>query len=150
MLRIGEEFAKPYVFSLESIRRFAAESGDDNPLHHDLDKARASRFGGIIASGTQMAAMLMGLVASGMTPDGEGVGLDFHFRFKKAVPAGTEAILSWRVVDRVPHAGLKGDFLTLEGRIADEAGTVYATCIAHSVIWPDRAGASSVRADRVG
>src|SRR5262245_38172041 len=129
MVRVGEEFSKPYVFTLESIRRFAVESGDANPLHHDMEMARASRFGGIIASGPQMAAVLMGLVASGMMGFGEGVGLDFHFRFKKAIPAGTEATLVWQVMDIVPHAGLKGDLLTLEGRIADAAGTVYATCL---------------------
>jgi 3-hydroxybutyryl-CoA dehydratase len=84
--------------------------------------------------------VLMGVIATATTGLGEGVGLDFHFRFRKAIPAGTETTLLWQVTDRVPHAGLKGDFLTLEGRIFDAAGVIYATCIGHSVIWPDAAG----------
>jgi acyl dehydratase len=150
MAQVGDVFTKPYVFTLDNIRSFAEEAGDENPLHHDPEMARASRFGGIIASGPQMAAILMGLVATGMTPSGVGVGLDFQFRFKKAIPAGTETTLFWQVIDRVPHPGLKGDYLTFEGRIVDAAGVVYATSIAHSVIWPEKAGEAKRSPDRVG
>jgi acyl dehydratase len=137
MIKVGDEISKPYVFTLDSIRRFAADAGDENVLHHDETVAAASRFGGVIASGTQSAAVLLGLGASATTGRGEGVGLDFHFRFKKAIPAGTATIMSWRVMDSEPHPSLKGDLLTLEGRISDEAGTVYVTCTGHCVIWPE-------------
>jgi 3-hydroxybutyryl-CoA dehydratase len=141
MNMVGDEVSKPYVFTLDSIRRFAGEAGDENVLHHDEAAAATSRFGGVIASGPQMAAVLMGLIASATTAHGEGVGLDFNFRFKKAIPAGTATIMSWQITGSEPHPGLKGDLLALEGRISDATtGAVFVTCAGHCVIWPDAAG----------
>jgi acyl dehydratase len=148
MNKVGDEVSKPYLFTRDSIRRFAADAGDGNVLHHDETAAAASRFGGVIASGPQMAAVLMGLIASSTTAHGEGVGLDFNFRFKKAIPAGTATIMSWRITGSEPHPGLKGDLLTLEGRISDEAtGAVFVTCTGHCVIWPEAAGLRPVPAE---
>ncbi|WP_088343574.1 MULTISPECIES: MaoC family dehydratase [Rhodomicrobium] len=136
MVKVGDEIAKPYRFTLENIREFARLAGDENPLHSDPEFAAASRYGGIIASGPHMTAVLMGLVASRTTGLGDGVGLDFHVHFKKAIPAGTDTILTWKVLGIEPHAGLKGNLATLEGRIVDAAGKVYVTCEGRSVNWP--------------
>ncbi len=149
MIKLGDEFSKPYVFTLENIRRFAKEAGDENPLHSDEAKAAASRFGGIIASGTHMSAVLMGVIASLTAASDESVGLDFHFRFKKAMPAGTETQLEWKVTDIEPNEGLKGDLITLEGRIVDAAGTVYVICKAHCIRWPQSDGAGAGAEERV-
>lgn len=142
MVKVGDAFSKPYLFTRDDIREFAKQAGDDNPLHFDEEKAAASRFGGIIASGTHMSAVLMGVVASQTAGLDEGVGLDFHFHFKKAIPAGTATMLSWTVTKIEAHAGLKGDLLTLEGRIADGTGKIYVTCEGHSVVWRDRGEAA--------
>lgn len=138
MISVGDEYSRPYTFSLENIQEFAELSGDHNPLHSDPEIAAKSRFGGIIASGPHMSAVLMGVIAAQTARLIEGVGLDFHFRFRKAIPAGTETLLSWTITGMEPHAGLKGDLLTLSGRIADTEGTVYVTCEGHSVSWPKR------------
>lgn len=137
MFKIGDEIAKPYAFSREAIRQFAEMSGDANPFHHDETAAAASRYGGLIASGAQIAALLMGVAASWTASARQGVGLDFHFRFKKAIPAGTETMLTWKVTDVAAHERLGGELLSLEGRVTDAAGTVYAICQGHSVVWPD-------------
>ena len=141
MYQVGHEFAKPYVFTAENIKRFAQEAGDENPYHRDEAKAAASRFGGIIASGPHMSAVLMAVCASSMAGKRDGVGLDFNFRFVKAIPAGTATSLAWTVTGIEPHEGLKGDLVTLDGRIVDAAGKVYVTCQARTVVWPDKAGA---------
>jgi acyl dehydratase len=140
MAQVGDAFSKPYVFTLENIRRFAAEAGDENPFHHDEAKAAASRFGGIIASGPHMSAVLMAVCASSNRTSREGVGLEFNFRFLKAIPAGTATSLAWTVTAVEPHEGLKGDLVTLDGRIVDDRGKVYVTCQASTVIWPDTSG----------
>ena len=137
MYRVGSEFSKPYVFTAENIRRFAEEAGDENPFHRDEAKAAASRFGGIIASGPHMSAVLMAVCASSMAGTRDGVGLEFNFRFAKAIPAGTATLLSWTVTGIEPHEGLKGDLVSLEGRIVDDARKVYVTCQARTVVWPD-------------
>jgi 3-hydroxybutyryl-CoA dehydratase len=135
---IGDEVSRPYVFTRENIRRFAEEAGDENPYHRDEAKAAASRFGGIIASGPHMAAVLMAAGATELTGTRDGVGLDFNFRFLKAIPAGTSTFLSWKVTGIEPHAGLKGNLVTMEGRIVDDRGKVYVTCQGHAVVWPDQ------------
>lgn len=143
MLRVGYEVSKPYVFTRENIRRFADEAGDDNPFHRDEEKAAASRFGGIIASGPHMSAVLMAVCASREMGTRDGVGLDFSFRFLRAIPAGTATSLIWTVTAVEPHEGLKGELITLEGRIVDDRGKVYVTCLAHTVVWPDKTGAAA-------
>ena len=141
MLRVGYEFSRPYIFTADNIRRFADEAGDENPFHRDAAKAAASRFGGIIASGPHMSAVLMAVCASGEAGKQDGVGLDFSFRFLRAIPAGTSTSLAWTVTSVEPHEGLKGDLVTLEGRIVDNQGKVYVTCLAHTVVWPEKSGA---------
>jgi acyl dehydratase len=137
MVQVGEEFSRPYVFTAENIGQFAEEAGDENPFHRDEAKAAASRFGGIIASGPQMAAVLMAVCATKLTGRGQGVGLDFSIRFVKAIPAGTAISLAWTVTGIEPSEQLKGDLITCEGRIVDKAGKIYATASARAVVWPD-------------
>jgi len=136
MNEIGQSCSRPYVFTHENIKRFAEDAGDHNPLHHDEAAAAASRFGTIIASGAHMSGVLMSLVASELSAARETVGLEFQFRFIKAVPAGTETVLSWTVTAVEPHATLKGDIVTSDGQIADAAGTVYVTARSKGVCWP--------------
>ena len=143
MLPVGYEFSRPYVFTAENIKRFADEAGDENPLHRDEVKAAASRFGGLIASGPHMSAVLMAVCASREARAENGVGLDFSFRFLRAIPAGTPTSLAWTVTAVEPHEGLKGDLITLEGRIVDGEGKVYVTCLAHTVVWPEKSGAAA-------
>ena len=143
MLRVGYEFSRPYVFTAENIKRFADEAGDENPFHRDEAKAAASRFGGIIASGPHMSAVLMAVCASGEAGAQDGVGLDFSFRFLRAISAGTSTSLAWTVTSVEPHEGLKGELVTLEGRIIDDQGKVYVTCLAHTVVWPEKSGAAA-------
>jgi acyl dehydratase len=65
--RLGETFAKYVLFRPDEIRAFATMTGDTNPLHHDEDVARKSRFGRLIASGAQSTAIMASLTASLVT-----------------------------------------------------------------------------------
>jgi acyl dehydratase len=131
----GEIFSKRHVFTAEDIADFAARAGDWNALHHDADKAAETRFGGLIASGTQTAALLMGLVASHLSKTHEPAGLEFSFRFRRAVPAGTEAILSWQITAIEPSPKLGGDLVILAGEISDDAGRRFVSSEGRAVIW---------------
>jgi acyl dehydratase len=135
-MEVGETFSKPYVFTLEGIRRFAEEAGDLNPLHSDEATAAASRFGGIIASGAHMSGVLMSLAASHLAGVKENVGLEFTFRFRRAIPAGTATVLSWTVTSKEPHEKLKGEIVTMDGQIADEVGSLYVTSQSKGIVWP--------------
>ena len=127
---IGESFGKTLTFTAESIRQFATMCGDTNPLHHDEVYARASRYGGLIASGAHYSALMMGTVADYLTSKGKSVGLEFTFKFKKAVHAGAMLDLTWTIVGIEPKLSLKGHILTLEGALVNGDGTLFvaSTC----------------------
>jgi acyl dehydratase len=128
VLTIGHHFDKTVTFDEAAIRAFAQAAGDENPLHHDADFAAASRFGGIIASGTHHGALMMGLVATELTRHGAGVGLDFSLSFRKPVPAGSTMRLAWEVTAIEPAPRLGGRIAHLAGQMTDvETGTVVLT-----------------------
>lgn len=134
-LAVGEVFSRRYAFTPESIADFAARSGDLNPLHHDARKAAGTRFGGLIASGTQASALLMGLAAAHLSKGQDTAGLEFSFRFRRAIPAGTQANLIWQVAAIEPNAKLGGDIVTLKGEITGQDGQRFVTSEGRAVIW---------------
>ena len=133
---IGEVFSKQHLFTAEDISDFARRAGDMNPLHHGAEMAAGTRFGGLIASGSQTSALLMGLAAAHLSRDHDTVGLEFTFRFRRAVSAGTQATLSWTIVSTKPNAKLGGDVVDFHGQIIDDAGVRYVSAEGRAVVWP--------------
>lgn len=117
---VGDIYEKHIEFHADAIRGFAAASGDTNPLHHDENVAAASRFGGLIASGPHFTALMMGVVADSMARSGESVGLEFAFKFRKAVPAGSRMKVTWTVTGLEPSPKLGGDLAHLDGILAHD------------------------------
>lgn len=123
-VRVGDSFDRVVTLDEASIAAFATAAGDANPLHHDRDTAARSRFGGLIASGPQTSSLLLGLCATWFTARGESVGLEFSFRFRKAVRAGDTLRLSWTITAIEPKPSLNGDVVSMEGRAVNGAGDV--------------------------
>jgi acyl dehydratase len=132
---VGERFSKQVTLDEASISRFALSVEDHNPLHHDAAYARGTRFGGIIASGTQYTALLMGLVATHFSAQASAAGLEFSFQLKKAVRAGDTITLQWTVAAVEPKASLQGDIVTLNGTIANQDGEQVLTCVGKVVVF---------------
>lgn len=126
-IEVGERFERRVTFDADSIRRFAELCGDRNPLHHDDAIAAASTFGTLIASGPHVTALMMGLDATFFTQRHEALGLQFEFRFVRAVPAGVTLTLEWTVASVAAKASLEGDIVDVEGRAIDDAGNIYVT-----------------------
>lgn len=124
----GEEFSKTLVFTPELVKEFALLGGDPNPLHHDEAYAKASRFGGLIASGGQCTAMMMGPVAGFLTARKPAVGLEFNFKFLKAVPASGVYDLHWQIIDINYKPSLKGHLIKCEGRLS-QGDVVYVSSL---------------------
>jgi acyl dehydratase len=124
VLTVGHHFSRTVTFDEAAIRAFAQAAGDANPLHHDEAYARASRFGGIIASGTHHGALMMGLVATELTRFGAGVGLEFGLSFRKPLPAGATMRLEWEVTATEKAPRLGGTIAHLAGKVTDVASGV--------------------------
>lgn len=136
---VGETTSKTVTFDTNSIRQFATLAGDMSPLHHDEDFAKTTRFGGLIASGTQYSAMMMGMVATFLTERRAGLGLEFDFQFRRAVCVGETVSMEWRIVGIEPHATLKGDVISLEGVLLNGSGQVCVTAKSKSLSMPKEA-----------
>lgn len=104
------------------VAEFAASIGDWNPLHHNREYAARSRYGGIIASGPQTTALLMGLVATHFSQLGPMVGLDFSFQFYAGTPANVTLAFDWLVIRSEPTSSKKGDIVELRGRVKTPTG----------------------------
>lgn len=116
MVKPGVSFETEHVFEQAASQAFARLAGDTNPIHHDAALAAASRFGGLIASGTETTARMMGLNAQHFSRFGPTLGLEFSFRFRRAVPMGARTKIRWEITGLEAKPGL--------GTIATCAGTL--------------------------
>jgi acyl dehydratase len=124
---VGERLVRRLCVAAADASQFARLSGDQNPIHHDAEHARRTRFGGVVLSGPQLASLLMGMSATHFSRPGPAgaramLGLDFRFRFRRAVLADTPFELRWDVVAVRAKPSLGGDVVFLAGRVRDAAG----------------------------
>jgi acyl dehydratase len=137
LVNIGDRITAEKRLDKATISEFARLCGDNNPLHHDEAYARASRFGGIIACGPHLSSLLMGMVATHFSRDIASVGLEFGFRFRKAVPADEHLNLSWEVIAIEQKPSLGGELVSLEGKIADGADVDFVTATGVILVTPN-------------
>ena len=131
---VGDRFEKSVHFDAPGIAAFARATGDSNPLHHDPAYAATTRFGGIIASGSHVSALLMGMAAGHFADKGLNVGLDFTFRFQAPVRVDDDVLMRWTITESMPKLSLKGDIVTLEGEAIRSDGIVAVSCTGHALL----------------
>ena len=122
VVQIGETCSSTLTLPVESIKSFATLVNDLNPLHHDDAYAAQSRFGGLIASGTQPTAHFMALLATHFSTYAQPLGLEFDIKLKKAVRAIDTLTICWRVRDAFWKPSLNGDLTHLEGTVVNQRG----------------------------
>jgi 3-hydroxybutyryl-CoA dehydratase len=120
--RPRDRFSLEVTLRPDSVADYARAAGDLNPVHHDPAYAAGTRFGRPIASGAQTTGLLMGLTATHFSRRSAMVGLDFWFRFRRAVYADETVRLEWLVVAVRPAPRLSGEIVELRGRLRNAAG----------------------------
>jgi acyl dehydratase len=135
-VQVGERFVTQVSLSASDVAEFARRCGDLNPLHHDEAYARGTRFGGIIACGPHLSSLMMALTATHFSRNGAMLGLEFGFRFVKAVRAEESLELAWAVVAVEPKASLGGDIVSLEGQATNVEGAVVVTATGKVLVTP--------------
>jgi len=121
LVKVGERFKDEARFSKEEIAEFARLAGDFNPLHHDEEFAKATRFQGIIACGPHTASRFLGMTATHFSKRGASLGLEFTLRFLGPVRPGERLEMVWDVVDVTYKSKLNGEIVKLEGRVTNPA-----------------------------
>jgi acyl dehydratase len=140
---VGEVLARTLELTDASIREFATLAEDFNPLHHDVGYAARSRFGQLIASGTQPSAVFMALLATHFSRRAQPLGLDFSMTLKQGARSGDTLTMTWRVSSSRWKASLGGDLVTLDGEVVNQHGKIVILGRATIVVMPkpDDAGA---------
>ena len=123
-IQVGERFASQVTLTRAQIATFATLCGDTNPLHHDEAYAQRTRFGGVIACGPQITSLMMGLTATYFSQTTAMLGLEFAFRFRKAVKAEEAIRMEWEVVATEYKRSLGGHLVTLQGKATNPQGEV--------------------------
>ncbi len=124
---VGQRFSRQVTLTRAEIATFATLCGDLNPLHHDEDYARRSRFGSIIACGPQTTALMMAMTATYFSQTHGILGLEFSFRFRKAVKADDTIDMEWEIVEAEQKASLGGTLVSLRGEATNQHGQAVLT-----------------------
>ncbi len=86
-IEVGDSAELTRTVGPDDIDLFTQISGDRNPLHYDLDAAKASKFGEIVVQGGITSAILNAVVAERLPGPGT-VFLNVNWDFKAPVRPG--------------------------------------------------------------
>ena len=111
-INIDDQFAFFHVVTIEDIERFAAVSGDYNPLHVDQEYARQSVFGQQIVHGMFLAGLISRLVGMHL-PGRRCLYMSQSVDFAQPVFVGDTI----EIIGRVQHKQLATNTLVLRTEI---------------------------------
>lgn len=132
----GETFRSTLQLTPESVKSFGLLVNDLNPLHHDEAYAAQSRFGGLIASGTQPTAHFMALLATHYSQYAQPLGLEFDMKLKRAAHAHDTITFEWRVEQAWWKPSLNGDLVKLAGEAVNQKGELLVVGRATILVMP--------------
>jgi 3-hydroxybutyryl-CoA dehydratase len=99
-LSVGQTYESKVTITEDMIKRFAAATGDYNPIHLDEDYAKGTIFKTRVAHGMLQAGILSGIL--GMRFPGVGtIYLSQTMRFLKPVFIGDEITFSLKVLELI-------------------------------------------------
>jgi acyl dehydratase len=93
---VGQTFSEKHLLTQDEFNRFAALSGDDNPIHVDPDFSARTRFGKTVAHGMFLYSLICGVLAKHI-PNASQVSQELMFPTPSYV--GEEIAVSARVLE---------------------------------------------------
>jgi acyl dehydratase len=116
----------PYVVGREKVREFATAIGDDNPVFHDVEAARALGYQDVVAPPT--FAIILSMKASESVIFDPDLGLDYtrvvhgdqRFAYARPIVAGDELVVTTTIESIRTMAG--NDMITTRADVATTAG----------------------------
>lgn len=130
LMRVGDVARRTRRVEADDIERFAAMTGDRNPLHVDAALAARSRFGGIVVQGGVTSGLLNAVVAQDLPGPGS-VFLQTTCSYRAPVRPGDVITAEVEVLDLRTDKPIS----TLRTTITNDAGTVVLDGTA--VVWRD-------------
>jgi len=142
---IGRSYppSPPYQVGREKIREFATAIGAGDPLHHDVEAAKAAGYPDVVAPPTFLAVLTMAaLRVIVLDPD---LGLDYsrvvhgdqRFAYERPVVAGDELVVIDHIEDIMTRAG--NDLMNIRQEVRTTAGEHVATVWHKTVVRGEQA-----------
>jgi acyl dehydratase len=95
-MNVGQQFSTTRTFTQDDFNRFAALSGDDNPIHVDPEFSARTKFGRTVAHGMLLYASICGAVSAHFP----GVRqLEQSLRFPSPTYVGEEIAIQLKVIE---------------------------------------------------
>jgi acyl dehydratase len=119
-----------YEVTKEEIVEYARQF-DPQPFHLDEDAARASMFGGLIASGWHTGAMFIRMVCDGMIPDAAtsgAMGFD-DLKWLRPVRPGDVLTVESEVREKVEGRRPDRGIVKIESRVSNQRGEVVMSLV---------------------
>ena len=95
-LHVGQSSTSSHTLTQDDFNRFAALSGDDNPIHVDPEFSARTRFGKTVAHGMLLYSLICGVIAKNF-PGASQVSQDLMFPAPSFV--GETVTVSARVLE---------------------------------------------------
>lgn len=130
-IEIGNEASFSAEVAADAAARFAALSGDFNPLHTDVDYAATTRFGRCVVHGMFLAGLLSRLVGMHL-PGKRCLYLSQTLDFVQPVFAGDKLVVRGRVLQKQEAMRT----LILATQIQNDAGAIVLRGKAHVQVLP--------------
>jgi acyl dehydratase len=114
---VGTTARRTRTVRQRDIELFTDMTGDRNPLHHDVELAASTRFGGIIVQGGVTSGLLNAIVAEDLPGPGS-VFLSVSWNFLAPVKPGDEITAEVEVLEvhaSKPVAKLRTTIMNAEG-----------------------------------
>jgi acyl dehydratase len=129
----GYSFFNKKTFSECELKKMATNCGDMNFIHHDNDLAAKTRFSGIIASGSAIAALFSAMIPTHFSEFSPILGLEMSFKFPAPIKPDVEILMTWEISD-TSNKKDSSLILNLNGVITDKTETVLVAATAQIIL----------------
>jgi acyl dehydratase len=128
----------PYLVGREKIREFATAIGADDPLHHDVEAAKAAGYPDVVAPPT--FPIVRTLHALGEVVLDPALGIDYgrvvhgdqRFVYERPVVAGDELVVVTHIEEIMTRRG--NDFLNTRQEVRTTGGELVVTVFHKTVV----------------
>jgi acyl dehydratase len=119
-MQIGQSVSAKRILSQQDFDRFAALSGDDNPIHVDPEFAARTRFGRTVAHGMLLYSTVCGVLGAQLPGPG-ALQVEQELMFPSATCVGEEVTIRLEVTQLDAGAGL-ADMSTIITKLDGSVG----------------------------
>ncbi|HEX5169191.1 MAG TPA: MaoC family dehydratase [Cyclobacteriaceae bacterium] len=116
---VGQQFEHSFRFTQDDVIKFAAVTGDNNPVHLDETFAATTPFKKPILHGF-LSGSVFSKVFGTIFPGEGSIYLSQQMSFKRPMYAGQEYLASFTITEADESKGI----LTIAGKITDSNGKV--------------------------